>query len=65
MTPAKLERVASLMYGVTWQTYLANGLGINRSTIYRWIQQDEVPEEYEEMVYLLLAGHIKKLLKEQ
>lgn len=65
MTPAKLERVASLMYGSTWQTYLAEALGINRTTIWRWLQDDEVPEEYEEMVYLLLAGHIKKLLKEQ
>jgi len=65
MTPAKLERVASLMYGVTWQTYLAEALGVNRSTIWRWIQQDDVPEEYEEMVYILLAGHIKKLLREQ
>jgi len=65
MTFAKLERVASLMYGSTWQTYLADALGINRTTIWRWTIKNEVPVEYEEMVYLLLAGHIKKLLKEQ
>ena len=62
MTPAKLERVASLMYGSTWQTYLAEALGVDRTTVYRWYtSQFAIPKEIEGKLLLLAKEHNKKI----
>lgn len=44
MTPSDLLRAAGeALYGEQWQAPLAEGLGINRRTIRRWLDGDNEP----------------------
>ena len=36
MTPKTLATVGSALYGPTWQTRLANAIGVNDRTVRRW-----------------------------
>lgn len=52
MTPVELEAAALALYGPMWRRELSKDLGVDVSTLRRWMAQDTVPR----MVELAVEG---------
>jgi hypothetical protein len=55
MTPDELAAVGSSLFGPTWQTRLANALGVNDRTLRRWASGENAIPAYVRVELLVLC----------
>lgn len=55
MTPDQLAAVGSALFGPTWQTRLANAIGVNDRTLRRWASGENVIPVYVRTELLVLC----------
>jgi hypothetical protein len=56
-----LCRIGIALYGVRWQTSLAEALGISDRTVRRWAVADALPDQYRPAVVKLIRDRIRAL----
>lgn len=65
MTPERLRRLASAVYGTDWQAQLSRDAGVNPRTVRRWARGDSrIPDDIEPLLLSMGQRRIAEIARE-